>query len=64
MSFKDKISWVTFKEMQNNLTLCMWSSPSDEEVTNIVSINLAEKHYNQLITFIYLTSTLTACKIR
>lgn len=50
--------------MQNNLTLCMWSSPPDEEVTNIVSINLAEKHYNQLITFIYLTSTLTACKIR
>lgn len=53
--------------MQNNLTLCMWSSPPDEEMTNIVSINLAGKHYNQLITFIplqYLTSTLTACKIR
>lgn len=25
------------------LTSCMWSSPSDEEVTNIVSINLAGK---------------------
>lgn len=58
MSFKDKISWVTFKEMQNNLTLCMWSSPSDEEVTNIVSNNLAGKHYNQLITFIVTVSNI------
>lgn len=58
MSFKDKISWVTFKEMQNNLTLSMWSSPPGEEVTNIVSINLAGKHYNQLITFIVTVSNI------
>lgn len=44
--------------MQNNLTLSMWSSPPGEEVTNIVSINLAGKHYNQLIAFIVTVSNI------